>query len=232
MTFYAEGGTFAPPPTALITWNSTGGSPVEDSYCVIGKSLMEGGGMNVLPTPTREYYSFEGWIDDDNNPVTTETVVDEDSTFYARWTGTGCRVVFDANGGEVDGAETKTFMVNYGETIANIPTAQYAQNDWAGSETVFLGWYTDRINGELVDENTRVRGDVTYYARWERFIHYTKTGNPTISSDGILSGISDSKYIYTVEPIDFSKDCDIVICAKTGTDVTTNQEALGISSLG
>ena len=42
---------------------------------------------NTLPTPTRENYTFLGWYTDpiEGEKISSETIVTEDTTYYAHW---------------------------------------------------------------------------------------------------------------------------------------------------
>ncbi len=68
-------------------------------------------------------------------------------------------IIFDANGG--DGVD-KALEVTYNDTYKYLPTATRI-----GYE--FIGWYTDSINGEKIENDTKVSitKDQTLYAHWE-----------------------------------------------------------------
>ena len=73
----------------VVTFNSNGGSAVEDEVTFIGELATE-------PTaPSRAGYNFNGWYSDE--ALTTEwdfdtDTVDEDTTLYAGWVGTECKI--------------------------------------------------------------------------------------------------------------------------------------------
>jgi len=81
----------------------------EGAWCDINKNL-------TLPTPEREGYEFDGWVDKDDNPVTSESFVDAialgllgDRTIYAKWKIAGEMVIrlnFDPNGEGASVSET------------------------------------------------------------------------------------------------------------------------------
>lgn len=70
--------------TYTITFNANGGSVSTSS-----KNISYGSAYGTLPTPTRDYYTFNGWYTSASggNKVTTSTVMgDSNITLYAHWT--------------------------------------------------------------------------------------------------------------------------------------------------
>ena len=69
-----------------------------------------------------------------------------------------CTVTFDANGGL---AERATATVARYSAIGTLPTATRE-----GYE--FLGWFTAAVGGTQVTASTKVTGNVTFYAQWQK----------------------------------------------------------------
>ena len=77
---------------------------------------------------------------------------------------TNYAITFNPNGGSIDpqdASRTKT----YNQPVGTLPTPE-----WTGYN--FIGWYTDPDDGEgdRINANTLVTGNVTYYAHWEKII--------------------------------------------------------------
>ena len=77
---------------------------------------------------------------------------------------TNYAITFNPNGGSIDpqdASRTKT----YNQPVGTLPTPE-----WAGYN--FIGWYTDPDDdeGDRINANTLVTGNVTYYAHWEKII--------------------------------------------------------------
>ena len=65
--------------TVTIKFDTDGGSS-------IGSIIVENGKVILLPVnPTKDGYVFAGWIDENGNVVTKDTIVDKDITLKATW---------------------------------------------------------------------------------------------------------------------------------------------------
>lgn len=69
-------------------------------------------------------------------------------------------------------------------------------------------------------------GNKTYYAHFNRVLYYNKIGGVTVENE-IASGFDTGKYLETVKSLNFNNTFEIVVCAKTGSDVFSNQEVFG-----
>lgn len=120
-----------------------------------------------LPTPTPAVNGlvFKYWTTESGSPVYEDTIVDtpNDHTLYAKWMEV--TVSFDANGGYgqqyLDG-ESK--QVTYGEAYGKLAAGPSAPKGMQ-----FDGWYTEKIGGGKVTDNTLVGivTDHTLYAHWK-----------------------------------------------------------------
>ena len=125
-------------------------------------------------TSSKNYSFFDGTIKGktdaiENKSGATVTVVDEynivpgketiDNIEYkTAFVGKSKTVTFDANGGTV--TETSR-IVELDHAIGQLP------EPIKDGGFLFKGWYTSSEDGELIDENTIIEEDVTYYAHWE-----------------------------------------------------------------
>ena len=151
-----------------ITFDANGGS-VTPAHALTDAD----GTLDSLPAPTRSGYDFNGWYTaaSGGNSVTTSTVFTEDTTIYAQWTrnfsGGGSNltyytVTFDSNGGS---AVTGKSVVS-GRSIAE-------PADPTRDGYTFTGWYTNAACTAAYDFSSKITGNLTLYAGWEK-----QTGNP------------------------------------------------------
>ena len=146
VTANANGGTIA----TTVGWAGTGATA--------SKSVTYGNVYGVLPTPTRQGYTFKGWYTENTfkNEVKADTAesLTEDHTLYAKWEANTYTLTFDANGGNVS---TSTKSVTYGQTYNDLPTPTKTGYTFGGWYATFNGtsdyinygrdyMYTDKIS--------------------------------------------------------------------------------------
>ena len=116
-----------------------------------------------LPTPEREYYSFDGWYTDKNGgtKVTSSDVMStsERHTLYAHWTVKSVTVTYDAGSGSITGDASVKYNLGteYGKKLAT------------RTGYTFMGWYTKANgSGKKVLETDIVTDEKehTLYAYW------------------------------------------------------------------
>ena len=74
---------------------------------------------------------------------------------------TQCNVMFDGNGGMIDGLPIKIINVLYGHALETTPEA--------GRENyTFTGWYTEREGGEIFPAEEKIVGKTILFAHWEK----------------------------------------------------------------
>lgn len=75
-------------------------------------------------------------------------------------------IIFDANGGWFTSAThiKSTVKFKVGEIIT-VPTYAAIKSDKKYNYE-FVGWYTEKEGGTLLDDNTKATADATYYAHW------------------------------------------------------------------
>ena len=140
-----------------VLFNANGGvTPVESIVALSDVALGD------LPTPTREYYTFDGWFTDASGgtQVTSETrfARTDDLPLYAHWTLNSFIVHFDAAGGSTDTSELRAYC---GKALGELPIPS---RDYY----TFDGWYTSTTGGTKVTESNTYysANDMTVYAHW------------------------------------------------------------------
>ena len=117
-----------------VTFNANGGSCSTASATVV-----KGGKLSSLPTPTRKGYTFGGWYTaaSGGTKVTTSTAFSSNTTIYAHWTANTFTIVYDANGGSGSMANT---VVTY-----DVKTP-LRKNTFTRSGYEFVGWTATRAS--------------------------------------------------------------------------------------
>ncbi len=161
----------AAPVRHTVKLDANGGAVTEES-----RSILDGGIMGQLPTPERKYHTFQGWYTEreGGQEVTQDTAVTADMTIYAHWkkdeTVKLYTVTLDANGGKVT---PSVLDMEAGKAIGQLPTP-------AKTGSKFLGWYTEKENGEKFAETVVVTENITIYAHWEDpDVLFSASGNQT-----------------------------------------------------
>ena len=146
--------------TFKVSFNPTNGSVNPKS-----KTVQYNRPYGELPTATQTGYDFLGWFTERSGGIqvtdTTKMTQTADHTLFAHWkkaATTICTVTFDGNGGSL--AATASRQVTKGAAIGSLPLALQSGYD-------FTGWWTSATGGSKITSETKVYGDVTYYAHWE-----------------------------------------------------------------
>lgn len=149
-----------------------------------------GDNYGTLPTPKRDYFTFDGWYTSaaGGSLVNNSTKVDNSSphTLYAHWSKSTVSVSLDVNGGTVS---TNSITVYWGENYGSLPVPQ---RDYY----TFDGWYTSANGGSLVNNNTIVDNSIPHilYAHWK----YNNVSGWVLSSQIPLGAeIVEEKWTYT-----------------------------------
>lgn len=117
----------------------------------------------VLPIPSREGYTFDGWYrDSEYSFKLTQINNPNDITLYAKWV-------------EIEKVYIITYILNGGTNHPNNPTT-YTENQLPIAISmptregyIFMGWYlTPDFSGEkITDLSKETTGDIVIYAKWE-----------------------------------------------------------------
>ena len=172
---YAHWAKKADPQAAhIVIFDSDGGSAV-------GAQTVADGGKATKPAdPTREGYTFAGWLTASGAAYDFDAPVTEDLTLHAHWSKKGepaaaFEVAFDSAGGTAVASQT----VAKGD-IAVRPADPVLE----GFE--FQGWFT--ADGEEYDFAAPVTGAITLYAHW------AKKGDPQAAHIVIFDS-GDGSYV-------------------------------------
>ena len=146
--------------THTVTFDANGGSGGWSAVRNYGTAI-------VAPTVTRTGYTFKGWL-----PEVAATVPDEDVSYTAQWEANTYTVLFDPNGGNLNGgAESKDVVFDsaYGELP--VPVLEFC---------TFDGWM---LGGAVVVPSTKIAtaANHTLLAKWSRW-------GARIASDAALTG--------------------------------------------
>lgn len=135
--------------TYKLTFDSNGSSTVEAATYDYNSSVA------APAAPTREGYTFVGWVDEDSNPVTFPlTMPAKDMTVYARWQINEYTISFNTDGG----SEVPAITTEYGA-----PVAKPANPGKAGY--TFAGWVDEEGNAAQIPETMPAHNTV-YKATW------------------------------------------------------------------
>jgi uncharacterized repeat protein (TIGR02543 family) len=80
-------------------------------------------------------------------------------------TSAKAKVKFNANGGKIGKAKTKTVTARTGKAIGKLPTPKRAKYR-------FAGWYTKKSGGAKITAKTKVKKSTTLYAHWKKMQRY------------------------------------------------------------
>lgn len=142
--------------TYTVTFNSDGGSTVENKTVEYGKSV-------TLISPTKTGFDFVGWFLPSGDKYTNQAITDN-VTLTARWTIKKLSVSFNTDGG----TSISDKQVEYEKPVELPTTEKQGYN--------FKGWFLpsgDRYTNQAITEN------VTLTAKWE-----IKTFKVTFIVDG------------------------------------------------
>lgn len=168
-----------------VIFNANGGSVTTTS-----KTALSDVALGSLPTPTRTYYTFNGWYTaaSGGTKVTADSKFARttDLTLYAQWTLNSFVVSFNANGGSTSTTSLRGYC---GQQLGTLPTPT---RDYYN----FLGWYTATSGGTKVTSSTTysVANDITLYAQWEL---KPVSGWVQVSAMPSGSQVVNRKYSYT-----------------------------------
>ena len=136
-----------------VSFDSNGGSSVA------AQSVTYNTAASKPADPSMTGYTFAGWFTDKECTTAYDfsSKVTGDITLYAKWNINSCTVSFDSNGGSSVAAQS----VNY-NTTASKPA------DPSMTGYTFAGWFTDKEGKNAYDFSSKVTGDITLYAKWDK----------------------------------------------------------------
>jgi uncharacterized repeat protein (TIGR02543 family) len=128
-------------------------------------TVMWGGSFGILPIPSRNGYTFQGWYTAKTGGKQIKTgdpvSLTGDTILYARWSANTFRITLHVNGGQKlkKSVITRKFGSKYGK-LTTPKRKGYT----------FRGWYTKKTGGTKITVNTvcKKAGNSTFYAHWKR----------------------------------------------------------------
>ena len=157
----------------VITYDANGGSwgdrTIDEHYCRIGEYYYVG-----CWEPHRDGYLFDGWTDEDGNPVDDMLLMiaeNDNYTFYASWVE-AVKVTYLANGGEWDDYDSEN-----GETALTHyrmeRLGEFYPDGWHPDRPGywFMGWSLDGENP--IEIPMTLEGEITLKALWRKQITIT-----------------------------------------------------------
>ena len=136
---------------------------------------------DVLPTPTRAGYTFDGWSMANWKQKNADFYVENDYSLTAGWKPISYTVTFNPNGGTLEG-DGKPVSTQYDVALSqpNVSKVGYTLAGWAkksdGSDMVAELKNLAKVDGE----------EITLYAVWERI-------KPTVGGNAIHVDITDGE---------------------------------------
>jgi uncharacterized repeat protein (TIGR02543 family) len=110
------------------------------------------------PNPTKEGYVFAGWYTDAAYTIafsTSQTMPNNNLTFYARWSEGEFSLTFDSKGG----ATITDIEGTYGDELTLPEPTRIGYT--------FLGWYEEETYETLFESDTIPSRSMTLYAKWQ-----------------------------------------------------------------
>lgn len=140
-----------------------------------GKLSVEWGKTAKLPSPDKQYYTFDGWYDANfENEFTSSMPVSSNMTLCAKFTAITYPISYE-NVNNVSNANPQTYTVATGVTLSNLADRL---------DYKFVGWFTDSTYETGITEvEVGHTGGLTLYAKWEQKDEF-KPFTYSINQDG------------------------------------------------
>ena len=170
------------PVTYTLTYNTDGGTSCSK------KSIKYGETYGALCSTSKNGHTFLGWYDENNNQVTSSTIMTKDTTLTAKWSLNKYTLTYNNNGGS--GCTSKT--ISHNQAFGTLCTPSHLT-------LLFDGWYTSPTGGTKITENSTATSDLTIYA------HYK---NAEIT---ILTSIKCNNYVQGSAPyqLEYNGSCQV-----------------------
>ncbi len=153
----------------------TNGGTCDKSYILLVYDDASNPLVGVLPSCTKEGYTFLGWKDAEGKVISKNSYVKNivGSKLYAYYTEAAKTITLNPNGGN---CSKKTISVIYGGQFGNLPIP-------TRSGYTFLGWFTQAEGGVQITSDTinTYKTNITLYAHWQQNKKETKKGKITLS---------------------------------------------------
>lgn len=166
-----------------VTFNANGGSPNTT------RSVQGGRNVGTLPAnPTRAGHTFAGWFNTSaatgGAQVTANTIINGNTTVWARWTAQNITITFNANGGSVS---PTTRQIRAGAQIGTLPNPTRAGH-------TSVGWFSAATGGAQIFATTTTVLSVTLFARWN-VANFTVTFNANGGSPNTTRSVQGGRAV-------------------------------------
>ena len=152
-------------------------------------------GAQMPADPTKTGYTFEGWEDENGNPVTDATVVTDNMIVNAVFTANEYTLTFDPDNGDAP----FDIFVTYGDAIGSQMPSNPVKSGWT-----FAGW--EDQYGNPVDATTIITEDLQITATWELIVASSFTVTFKVDgSDYATITVTDGDAIGAQMPADPTK---------------------------
>ena len=203
----------------MIDYNTDGGNMPEgaqDYYTV------ENVGSNafVLPTPTKQGYTFAGWYTDPNFTSSKVTTLDgsnkENISLYAQWRVAKYVITYNYGISEegvnnpnvnIPANGTTTFTMDNPVELVKATKEGY----------IFIGWYTDAGFTKPIKSTEGLYENITVYAQWLKGSNIA--GSATLSSNSTFWAIDSANEIISL--VDGNKETGIYGDSNTASHTFT-----------
>ena len=138
------------PVTYTLTYNTDGGTSCSN------KSIKYGETYGTLCSTSKNGHTFLGWYDENNNQVTSSTIMTKDTTLTAKWSLKQYTLTYNNNGGS--GCTSKT--ISHNQAFGTLCTPSHLT-------LLFDGWYTSPTGGTKITENSTATSDLTIFAHYK-----------------------------------------------------------------
>ncbi|MCH5198727.1 MAG: BspA family leucine-rich repeat surface protein, partial [Oscillospiraceae bacterium] len=137
-----------------VTFDCKGGTQLSSLKMARGEEI------GLLPTPTKEGYTFIGWRinSEDGDFATNKSRFMENVVLIAEWRKNPT-VQFHYNIGE--NSVVTSAVVSYNSAVGALP-----EDIYSGYYGALIGWFTEPIGGKQVNSKTLITDDITFYAHW------------------------------------------------------------------
>ncbi|MDE7270984.1 MAG: InlB B-repeat-containing protein, partial [Acetatifactor sp.] len=144
-------------PIYTITIDPDNGSAVKTIVLTEGKQITE----EELPTPTKEGYTFQGWVDEENNAITVPYTPTKSMTIKANWKKTVGENQYVITIDKQDGTEPVEKVIEAGTelTETDLPSTLTREG------YIFQGWIDEEDNAITVPYTPTK--SMTIRAKWK-----------------------------------------------------------------
>lgn len=139
---------------------------------------------SAFSEPTRDHYTFAGWLDTAAGTTTTEfpTSVAGATTIEAQWDGDDTTLTFMPDNGASDIDVDTTYGTPLADVLPDVTRAGYT----------FDGWHTDATSDAPIAADAVVDDTTTYYAHWVAIP--TSITGPTTAEAGDLIAVTGAGF--------------------------------------